>query len=71
MKLFVDTANLNDIEQTLKRGFVSGITTNPSLLAKEPKGNFLLHAKKIIELFENQNYFKSVNYLNFYSYSSL
>ncbi|OGZ95147.1 MAG: hypothetical protein A3I44_03605 [Candidatus Sungbacteria bacterium RIFCSPLOWO2_02_FULL_51_17] len=50
MKLFVDTANLNDIEQTLKRGFVSGITTNPSLLAKEPKGNFLLHAKKIIEL---------------------
>lgn len=50
MKLFVDSANLADIEMALKRGFVQGITTNPSLLAKEPKSEFEVHIKKIIEL---------------------
>ncbi len=50
MKIFVDTANLEDIEKCLKRGFAHGITTNPSLLAKEPKTSFDLHIKKIIEL---------------------
>ncbi len=52
MKLFVDTANLEDIEETLKRGFARGITTNPSLLAKEPKSAFEEHIKKIIKLIE-------------------
>lgn len=50
MKFFVDTANLADIEDALKRGFVRGVTTNPSLLAKEPKSNFEAHIKKIITL---------------------
>ncbi len=50
MKLFIDTANLADIEMALKRGFVQGITTNPSLLAKEPKSNFELHIGRIVEL---------------------
>lgn len=50
MKLFIDTANLEDIEWGLKSGFVRGITTNPSLLAKEPKGNYIAHLGKIIEL---------------------
>lgn len=50
MKLFVDTANLKEIESTLRRGFVRGITTNPSLLSKEPKSAFEEHIKKIIEL---------------------
>ena len=50
MKLFIDTANLVDIEAALKRGFARGITTNPSLLAKEPKGNFADHVGKIIGL---------------------
>ena len=50
MKLFIDTANLVDIEAALKRGFIHGVTTNPSLLAKEPKGKFDDHIKKIIEL---------------------
>ena len=36
MKFFIDTANLQHIEDILKKGFVSGITTNPSLIAKEP-----------------------------------
>lgn len=50
MKLFADTANLIDIESALKKGFIEGITTNPSLLAKEPKGNFESHIGRIVEL---------------------
>ncbi len=50
MKIFIDTANLTDIEEGLKRGFAKGITTNPSLLAKEPKSSFEGHVGKIIDL---------------------
>ena len=50
MKLFLDTANLEEIEQGLRLGVLSGITTNPALIAKEPKSDFLAHIKKIIEL---------------------
>jgi transaldolase len=52
MKLFVDTAKLEEIKETLNRGFVRGITTNPSLLAKEPKTAFEEHIKKIIRIIE-------------------
>jgi len=50
MKLFLDTANLAEIEEALRGGFIRGVTTNPSLLAKEPKGNYLEHMKKIVAL---------------------
>lgn len=50
MKLFIDSANLADIEEALKGGLVSGITTNPSLLSKEPKGKYLEHMRKIAAL---------------------
>lgn len=50
MKLFIDTANLADIEEALRGGFVRGITTNPSLLAKEPKSNYLKHIGQIVEI---------------------
>ena len=53
MKLFLDTANLSDIEIALKKGFISGITTNPSLMSKEPKGNYIEHMKKIVALIED------------------
>ena len=48
MKLFVDSANLGEIEEALARGFVAGITTNPSILAKEERGDFVEHLHKII-----------------------
>lgn len=48
-KFFIDTANLDEIKGALDRGFV-GVTTNPSLLAKEPKGNYMTHLEKIVEL---------------------
>lgn len=50
MELFIDTANLQEIEAALRRGFVRGITTNPALLAKEPKTEFKYHIAKIVEL---------------------
>ena len=50
MKLFVDTANLGEIETALGDGFIEGITTNPSLLAKEPKADYLAHMAKIVAL---------------------
>ena len=52
MKLFLDSANLDDVENALARGHISGVTTNPSLLAKEPKSNFYEHIKKIVKLIE-------------------
>ena len=50
MKIFIDSANLQDIEDTLQRGFVRGVTTNPSLLSKEPKVEFEEHIGKIVGL---------------------
>lgn len=35
MKFFIDTANLQDIQSAYKIGVLSGVTTNPSLVAKE------------------------------------
>ncbi len=35
MQIYVDTANLEHIKHTAQLGFISGVTTNPSLLAKE------------------------------------
>ena len=35
MEFFIDTANLDEIKQAYRLGFISGVTTNPSLVAKE------------------------------------
>ena len=35
MKFFVDTANIKEIEKLISTGFVDGVTTNPSLIAKQ------------------------------------
>ena len=35
MKLFIDTANLSDIQEAYDLGVLDGVTTNPSLMAKE------------------------------------
>ncbi|MBI4565616.1 MAG: fructose-6-phosphate aldolase [Planctomycetes bacterium] len=37
MKLFLDTANLNEIKEAAALGFLDGVTTNPTLIAKEKK----------------------------------
>ena len=37
MKLFIDTANLNEIQNANDMGVICGVTTNPSIIAKEGK----------------------------------
>jgi len=37
MKLFIDTANIKEIEEACALGVISGVTTNPSIIAKEGK----------------------------------
>ena len=56
MKIFVDSANLADIEDALQRGFPAGITTNPSILAREEKGDFREHIGRIVDLIEKHGY---------------
>jgi len=49
MKLFLDTGNLSDIERFVPLGIIDGVTTNPSLLAKE-KGDYKEILKSICVL---------------------
>ncbi len=49
MKLFVDTGNIKEIETLATIGIIDGVTTNPSLLAKEP-GDFRQNLKKICDI---------------------
>ena len=35
MKLFIDTANIEEIKEANELGVICGVTTNPSLIAKE------------------------------------
>jgi len=37
MKFFIDTANIDEIKKAHALGMVDGVTTNPSLVAKEPR----------------------------------
>lgn len=37
MKFFIDTANIQEINEAISWGMVDGVTTNPSLIAKEKK----------------------------------
>src|SRR6185503_8676628 len=50
MKFFLDTANLNEIREGAALGLVDGITTNPSLVAKEGNLDFKQHVAAICEL---------------------
>ena len=53
MKFFVDTANLKEIEEAQSLGILDGVTTNPSLMAKEGitgNENIINHYKKICEI---------------------
>ncbi len=49
MKLFIDTANLEEIERAYSYGVLDGVTTNPTLLSKE-KADPLTQLKKICTL---------------------
>ncbi|MEM6358778.1 MAG: fructose-6-phosphate aldolase [Bacteroidota bacterium] len=56
MKFFIDTANLNDIKEAYDLGVLDGVTTNPSLMAKEGisgEENVKDHYKAICDIVDN------------------
>jgi transaldolase len=52
VKLFVDTANLAELEECLRRGFPSGVTTNPAILAKEQRRDYRAHINDMISVLQ-------------------
>jgi transaldolase len=50
MKFFIDTANLDEIREANELGLIDGVTTNPSLVAKESGVDFKEHIAKICEI---------------------
>ena len=50
MRIFLDTANIDQIKQAPKLGVVSGVTTNPSLVSKEGAVDYEATAKKICSI---------------------
>jgi transaldolase len=49
MKLFIDSGNIKDIETLAAIGIIDGVTTNPTLLAKEP-GDYRDNLKRICQI---------------------
>jgi len=49
MKIFIDSGNIKDIETLMPLGIIDGVTTNPTLLAKEP-GDYQENLKKICDI---------------------
>jgi transaldolase len=57
MEFFVDTANLKEIQEAYDLGVLNGVTTNPSLMAKEGitgKENILSHYKAICNIVDDK-----------------
>lgn len=50
MKFFIDTANLDEIKEANELGLIDGVTTNPSLVAKEGDVDFKEHIAKICSM---------------------
>jgi transaldolase len=50
MKFFIDTANLDEIHECVELGLIDGVTTNPSLVAREGDVDFKVHLAKICEI---------------------
>jgi transaldolase len=56
MQFFIDTANLNEIKEAYDLGVLDGVTTNPSLMAKEGisgKEKIMAHYKAICNIVDN------------------
>jgi transaldolase len=56
MKFFIDTANLKEIKEAHDLGVLDGVTTNPSLMAKEGiagKEKIMAHYKAICDIVDN------------------
>ena len=56
MKFFIDTANINEIQEAQYLGILDGVTTNPSLMSKEGitgTHNIMSHYKKICQIVDD------------------
>ncbi len=51
-KIFIDTSDLEKIEETQNLGIIDGCTTNPKILAKEGVEDFEEEMRKVLELVE-------------------
>ncbi len=50
MRIFLDTANIDQIKQAAKLGVISGVTTNPSLVSKEGAADYETTSKEICSI---------------------
>ncbi len=50
MRIFLDTANIDQIRQAAKLGIISGITTNPSLMSQEGSSDYKAAIKEICSI---------------------
>ena len=50
MQIFLDTANIDQIKQAAKLGVISGVTTNPTLVAKESTADYETVVKTICSI---------------------
>jgi transaldolase len=50
MQIFLDTANIENIEQAAELGIISGVTTNPTLLSRESTADYETVTKKICSI---------------------
>jgi transaldolase len=50
MKIFLDTANIDEIREAAGLGILDGVTTNPSLMSKENRGDYKTILKEICDI---------------------
>ncbi len=50
MRIFLDTANIEEMRQSVKLGVISGVTTNPSLVSKEKTADYQVISKEICSI---------------------
>ena len=50
MKFFIDTANVDDIRKANDMGIICGVTTNPSLIAKEGREIAKIHPNMVVKI---------------------
>jgi len=50
MRIFLDTANIDQIRQAAKLGIISGVTTNPTLVSKEKTADYQAAIKEICSI---------------------
>lgn len=64
MKFFIDTANLDQIKEAEALGVLDGVTTNPSLMAKEGEALAALHPQIVVKIPMIEDGVKALRYFS-------